>query len=348
MKKKVFLFLLFFIVACNNKVFAINEYTNFYNITMSDEQKNNLIDLGFSEEQIYYMEEEEFDKNKNLQGIIVSEDTKYIKSTYIYKNNDLSLNNRIINFNSLELINVINEEVTEEEYNNSDSTSSTIVLNDVNPSIIETTYKKLTTKITYISSTNRYRFRNDLVWKNMPSNRSYDVFGIALNNSVAEVVSGSQYFKTTYKKYDACLMSTTTSTITSASWKKGGNGYALSFKLPSNTSKTYSWNTLTGNPYPCNDNDPFPGNSGSKTVTQNVTSLSSYMYYDVVKIGSTSPLSAYGSYQHSVKSISLDLSLSFEVNINGSVGGVFSMSASVSEKFDKMSGTHAQILNPVW
>lgn len=171
------------VVCCNNNVLAINEYINFYNITMNDEQKNNLISLGFSEEQIYYMEEDEFDKNKDLQGIIVSEDTKYIKSTYIYKNNDISLVSGYSNFNSLELINVINEEVTEEEYNNSDITN---------------------------------------------------------------------------------------------------------------------------------------------------------------------PLSAYGSYQYSVKSISLDLSLSFEVNINGSVGGVFSMNSSISEKFDKMSGTHAQILNPVW
>ena len=294
------------------------------------------------------MDEEEFERNKDVEGDVVAVDTKYIKTTYIYKQPNDSLLLRTNSVNNFVLLGIYNEVITEQEYNAADDDNYSIIVNDVNPSIVETTYKKLTTTITYLSNTKRYRFKNDLVWKKMPSNRSYDNFGIAINNSVVEVVSGSEYFKTTYNREDKCLLTNKLETITNAKWAKGATGYGLSFKLPNDTTKTYSWNDLAGNPYPCNDGDPFPGYIGNKTVPLNVTSISSYMYFDVVKVGSTSPLSAYGSYQHSVKSISLDIAMSFEITIKGSVGGVFSMSPSIAENFDKMSGTHAQLLNPLW
>ncbi len=40
----------------------------------------------------------------------------------------------------------------------------------------------------------------------MPSNRSYDISAIVVNNAVVEPVSGSYYAKQTYTKRDTCTL----------------------------------------------------------------------------------------------------------------------------------------------
>ncbi len=340
-------------------------YINSNGIIMSETQFLNLKSLGYSNEQISTMKQDEFDLNDNISGEIVSTETKYVKTTYVYKTKNTSLLNfrtfdyYISNVNNLsddsnlQLISVNTESITEDEYNMiDDNTQTTITTNDVNPSIISTEYKKLTTQIIKLSN-GRYRFRNDLTWKKMPSNRSYDLSAIALNNAIAEPVSGSQYARLDYKTKDSCTLETTAyevSFVDMNSWKRSTTGYGVSMNLPVNTTKTYTWNELLGTSYPCGkDMGGFaPPSTGRVSANIDVIDLSSYMFYDVVKIGATNPLSAYGSYQHSVKKISFDVSTQFSVGINGILGGSINVTPTVATYFDGMEGTHAQLLNPDW
>lgn len=331
-------------------------------VKINQNQINNLKSLGFTDNQIDNMDNEEFQLNKNLSGQIISTDTKYIKSTYVYraKNNKkvtseelenyISNNKNLSDNENLEFVRVENEEITELEYNNVDENDNHIyITRDQNPNVYETSYKKLTTSITLLSN-GRYRMRNDLHWKIMPSNRSYDISGIGLNSATAEPVSGTHYAKQTYTTKDSCtlVVSQTQEFYNSVSyWQRGASGYGVNFLLPSNTTKTYYWNELLGTHYPCatgNNNNP----SGSVTATINVTAIDSYMYFEVAKVGITSPLSAFGSYQHSVTSLSWTISHSFTVGLNGNLGYSINVQPSYVTYYDGMSGTHAQILNPSW
>lgn len=335
---------------------ASNVYTNYNGVEMSTNEFNNLISMGFTDEQIYNMEQDEFEKNKNLSGEIVATDTIYVKTINTYAPKDENLNimafakseiiNDINNGNNYELVSTQNIIITEEEFNNVDENNdNVIIVNDVNPDIISTEYKKLTTNIIKNGST--YRVKNDLTWKKMPSTRSNDLFGIRINHSIAEPKSGSQYAKTTYKMKDACTLQTTTyNTVHSSNWNRAETGYGVAFKIPSDTTKRYIWYKEAD--YPCADKDSLykvPA-TGNKLVDVDVTSLNSYMYFDLVKL-SNGALSAFGSYQHAQKSVSLSSALTFTFG-SGGLGGVFNLSASISEKYDGMDGTHAQILNPNW
>ena len=367
----IFAFLLFFMFS-TVKVDAMtqNVYVNSNGVEMTREQINNLYNLGFTQLNIDRMSQVEFDNNTNLVGNIESIDTKYVKTTYIYSNLDAAIVSnkvktllplhqynsetlkQIISKNSIKPIMTINEEITEEEFNNVNEAEKNIyVTNDTNPDIHETTYKKITTTISYISSNNQYRLKNDLLWKQIPSNRSNELYGIAINNSVAEPVSGSHFAKTYYSMKETCNNTTSsyeTSHNSVSNWKRGATGYAVSFQLPSNRTDSVYW--AIGQEYPCYwpEYSPFPPNSGGPiNYDINVNSLSSTMYFNVAKNGS-GPLSAYGSYQHSVTTISVSSALTLSISTTGELGGVFSGTLSIIEKFDGMAGTHAQILNPTW
>ena len=55
-------------------------YINHFNIEMTKDNINNLFGLGFTEEQIKTMQEDEFESNKDLKGEIVSQVVKYYKT----------------------------------------------------------------------------------------------------------------------------------------------------------------------------------------------------------------------------------------------------------------------------
>lgn len=170
----------------------------------------------------------------------------------------------------------------------------------------------------------------------MPNVRSYDVFGIR-NNYAMSPVSGSQYSKLSYTILNNCYGTSSSNYdaygTSSSRWKKENDGYGLSFKLPVNTTQSYSW-----------------GGLGQTVIrTNEVVALSSYMYFDVVKIGSgtINTIDAYGSYQHATSTISSSVSLSFGIEANG-LGAVLQFSSDYNNKFDGMQGTHAQVLNANW
>ena len=96
---------------------------------------------------------------------VVAEDVKYYKT--VYKNNlfgTYSINGE----NDVE-----NIEITKEEY---DSFNPATAVQPAASSVIETTYKCMTTSINKVNG--EYVYKNNLSWKNFPATRSYDVIAI--------------------------------------------------------------------------------------------------------------------------------------------------------------------------
>jgi hypothetical protein len=70
------------VVKASNEVY----YTNRENIEMTENEYNNLLGLGFTEKQIYRMDQGTFLENKDIEGTVLSEEGKYIKRTTFMRN----------------------------------------------------------------------------------------------------------------------------------------------------------------------------------------------------------------------------------------------------------------------
>ena len=105
---------------------------------------------------------------------VLSETVKYIKTTTV---TDLLADNSYQS-NTVRRTRSYSEEVSEEEYNNATEVEQTRNWE----TSIETTYKKLTTRI--IADGSYYKYWCNLTWKIMPSVRSYDIIGIGFNSTV--------------------------------------------------------------------------------------------------------------------------------------------------------------------
>lgn len=68
---------------------AESEYVNYNGIVMSEQEISNLKSLAFSDDEIFLMDLEEFNNNKNLTGEIVAVDKKYYKTILYYNNQSL-------------------------------------------------------------------------------------------------------------------------------------------------------------------------------------------------------------------------------------------------------------------
>ncbi len=150
-KKKIIILVLFTLVSILISTFFVlskeeYEFINDKKIKITEEEYNNLLDLGFSENEIQNMNVEEYEKNKNLKGKVVSENSIEVSS-----NND--------NF----------KHSIKDLFSNQ-------------PGNVETTYKKIVTTIIEVNE--KYRYKVSVTWKNIPSTRSYDIIGIGMDSSV--------------------------------------------------------------------------------------------------------------------------------------------------------------------
>lgn len=217
MKKIIILIVIGTFCIFNNSVHAqdlnnIDCYINGNNIIMTFEQYNKLINLGFTEQEIFNMSETEFKNNKDIIGSVISTSEKYYRQQIEYNTNN-------------EIISIIEEEVDEQEYNN--FPNSDISLASLTPGYIETNYKKMTTQI--ISVSDKYRYKVTLEWKNMPAVRSYDIIGIGFDSSV--YIYSNIYFQQNY-----CYSDGSCSSSSNGYYKSMSNGGAVAFKLPSSSS----------------------------------------------------------------------------------------------------------------
>jgi len=186
---------------------SATEYINYYDISMTSEQYNNLLELGFSENEIYYMDEETFETNKDISAELVAKNNKYYKTVYT----DLNGNSYSV-------------EVNKDEYNNQSTMDPRGTINTEYKNVISTMSKL----------TNTFRYKVTVGWNRMPSTRSYDIIGIGFDDDV--YISSSVYFTYTY-----CVSSgdCTTSTLY-YDRKKLSTGGSVVYKVPSQTINSLS------------------------------------------------------------------------------------------------------------
>jgi len=116
-------------------------------IEISQSEYNNLLNLGFTDNEILNMTLKEYNENKNLKGEVVSKNIVYFD-----ENEKINSKN-----NGIELFGIQNGSIT-------------------------TASKKMITTI--VSVNNHYRYKVSLEWTEIPSTRSYDIIGLGIDNTV--------------------------------------------------------------------------------------------------------------------------------------------------------------------
>ena len=152
------------VVNASNEVYYINRK----NVEMTEREYNNLLSLGFSENYIDGMDQDEFMENKDLEGTTLAEAKKYIKTSTIMRN-------------GIKI--TTSEEITEEEARklqehnmNRDPYGNYydgMILNDV---IL------MTSRISGVGDT-MMRFMNTVEWQTLPTTRYYDIIGIGFDQN---------------------------------------------------------------------------------------------------------------------------------------------------------------------
>lgn len=312
--KKIFMMIVFFLIIFIFTLQNVNAleftqeglYKNYYGVLMTYEQVNNLKNIGFTENEIYLMESDEFDSNKNLIGSILANTTKYYKIVTLYENDS----NDLLSVSSKMPISY-SEEISEEQYNNSENTVRPYGLSN---GYTETEYKKMTTTIIRVNG--RYRYKNTLVWKKIPKVRSYDIMAIGID-SIVSGISSTKYFKRTADILGAntCYYDSNTT----GTWELSGTGYGVTFKLPSNN------------------------------INYTVQGLEMYMYFDVQKLLSTTikTLNAYGDYKHAIITVNSSVSSGFSVGTSG-INFDVGVSNTLEESYDSINTAQATWSNLGW
>lgn len=175
------------------------EYVNFYGITITNEEYNTLLNLGFNEDEIYYMTEDVYNENKDLDATLLVQNEKYYKTLYTYLNGETA-----------------SVEVSKSEYDNQNSV--------VPRGTVETSYKKMVSTLSQNGS--YFRYKVSVSWKNIPSTRSYDIIGIGFRDPV-------YIYSPVYFNYYSCDTSANCGTSTQYyDRKKTSTGGSVVYKVP--------------------------------------------------------------------------------------------------------------------
>ena len=202
---KCFVFILIGLISffISIKPSSAQEYVNYNGIHITNSEYNTLLNLGFSEDQIYYMDEDTYNNNKDLDAKLITQTTRY------YKNISPAYG---IGYDV---------EITENEYSNATQNKETF-----DKGFINTTYKTITSSIS--QNGNKYRYNVSTLWKSMPSTRSYDIIGIGYGELLS-IYNSAIYFSYTYA-YSGGTYTTSSTYYNKKSLSTGG---AAVYKLPS-------------------------------------------------------------------------------------------------------------------
>lgn len=184
-------------------------YTNSYNIEMTEQEYNNLLSLGFTEKQIDRMDSETFSENKDLEATLVSQVTKYYKTT-------TTTNYGVQTSETVEL--------EKDEFNRQlqQARATRTIYNGQ----VETTYKLMTTTMSQLSTAS-FRYKVDLDWQQIPSTRSHDIIAIGFEPAKVALNSLINF------RQDYTYSSGTTDYSLVGITKEGTNGCSATIKLPS-------------------------------------------------------------------------------------------------------------------
>ena len=303
---RIFTLIVISMFGCN--VAKADNFINLMDVSMTDSQIETLRNLGFTDEEIDRMNLEEFNKNKDLDAKLISQNTKYYKIIEYIPFKTYSVSNNTSENNVL----YYSKEISKEEYDNPDKYDNGISTQDkFTQEIINTEYKQMTTSISYVNS-NAYRFKNSLKWKKAPKTRSYDIIAIGFDNKVASDPSTKTFYMS-YTEDDSnkgtCGYKSTSTTYL---WKSSSKGEAAVIKLPENTGRYTRYE------------------------------FDMYMYFNVRKAiyDPIIALDAYGDYKHAQKKVSLSPTLGIGISSEG-ISFEASVSPSITKSYDAISTSHA-------
>jgi hypothetical protein len=190
-----------FVINIGHPLALHDTFTNYYGVEMTNEEYVTLLNLGFLADEIYYMTEETFEENKDLDASLVASNTKYYKTVVPMYGLSYSV------------------EVTPQEY-----------LNQGDAQILGTltTYYRQEVSTIAANGSTKYRYKLSTMWLNWPSVASYDIMAIGFVNSVY-ISSNNVFFNYVYMDDDG--------THTSTVWydrKKTEFGGSVVYKMPSN------------------------------------------------------------------------------------------------------------------
>ena len=200
-KNKCIYFFAIFVTAIaifNTKILEVQAYTNQYNISMTEAEYNTLLALGFSQDEISYMDLETFNLNKDADATLLAREIKH----YEYVSNNYGFG--------------YVTELSEEEFNNRS--------NDL---ILDGQQRSNKTVVSTLSQNGtRYRYKVSVMWNIIPNVKKYDIIGIGYQDDV-HVYNNIVYFAYHY--------TTTSSSYTSSQYynrKITDLGATIVYKLP--------------------------------------------------------------------------------------------------------------------
>lgn len=184
--------LAFIILFYSYGVSAANEvyYINNHGIEMTEQEYNNLVQLGFTQREIEVMRRNVFEENKDIEGELVSTTTKYIKTT-------MSIRNGIRIFTQQEFPTRI-AIVSDMQLNARQQPGfSPNVYGDYYDGLSMDTYRVITSDITNINNTTM-RYKASMEFLNTPSERSNDILAVGIESTKVTRTTDS-YFEQNWR-----------------------------------------------------------------------------------------------------------------------------------------------------
>ena len=181
-----------------------NGYINYFGIEMTNDEYFTLVNLGFTDDEIYYMNRETFEDNKDLDATLVATANKYFKITYpMYGASYVT-------------------EISELEYLQQAFGQVAAPLGEVITQYIQ--------EISTISQNgSKYRYKNSVNWLSLPGEKYYDVIAIGFDTAV--YIDSTVYYNHSYLNPNTGNYTTSTLYYDRKSTTTGGS---VVYKIPTN------------------------------------------------------------------------------------------------------------------
>jgi len=292
MKKILYALVLVVLAITETSVNAKNAqpyYINNNGIEMSEKNYNNLKGLGFTDQQIAKMNNETFSKKKDIEATVVAQNVKhYVKVSYL-QNGLPKERYEVVTENEYQgrLINPGNllRSVSGSYYNGMAANDQLAIVTTI--SNIDDDYMQ---------------YRLDVYNYYIPTNRSFDIYGIGIENGKVQVASAIE-----------CEQSWNYSSGSSDS-----------------TIGCYAKSQTTG------------GSAMFELPSGNISNLETYISFWVAKYpdtGTVTYLEAAGDYAHAINTVSDAVFNYYNVTTNG-IGVYSPYSTSYEKYFEPASGAH--------
>ncbi len=159
-------------------------YINNENLEMTEQQYNNLLNLGFTEEQIERMDYNTFVENKDINATLVSEIGRYVKTTTSFRNGIKRTVTQELTKKEIEHDMALNQQQKQIQ-----TTFDRTISGALYDGLTINDYRYVSTKIAILNDNDSMRFKTDVEWLEMPSTRSYDIVGIGIEASKIHIIS---------------------------------------------------------------------------------------------------------------------------------------------------------------